>query len=105
MTDAGLKKIREAKASGEWKNAILREDVEKIPVELERALRRKKGALARYRALPDSRKKRFLWWFHSAKSDAARKQRVGKIVDELSGKAADTHGSPTVMSNGKERES
>jgi len=83
MTDAGKLKITEAKENGEWEAAIRREQVDIIPQELEHALRKKDGALALYRALPDSRKKYYIYWLQRAKREETKQRRVQKIVDEV----------------------
>ena len=46
MIEAGLAKVREAKASGEWHAATLREDTTNIPEDLRQAL--KANSLARH---------------------------------------------------------
>jgi uncharacterized protein YdeI (YjbR/CyaY-like superfamily) len=82
MTEAGLAKISEAKENGQWEAARRREQVEIIPPDLEKALRRRKGAIAAYRALPASRKKQYIYWLQSAKRPATRRRRIEKIVEE-----------------------
>ncbi len=83
MTAAGKLKIAEAKENGEWEAAIRREQVSIIPEELERALRKQEGALSAYRALPDSRKKQYLYWLQKAKQEETKHRRIQKIVDEV----------------------
>jgi uncharacterized protein YdeI (YjbR/CyaY-like superfamily) len=83
MTDAGLLKINQAKENGEWQAAIRREQVDIIPEELENELRKKKGALSAYRALPDSRKKQYIYWMQSAKREETKQRRIQKIVNEV----------------------
>jgi uncharacterized protein YdeI (YjbR/CyaY-like superfamily) len=83
MTEAGLEKIAEAKENGQWEAAVRREQVEIIPPDLAKALRRRKGAIAAYRALPISRKKQFIYWLQSAKRPATRWRRIEKIVEEV----------------------
>ena len=83
MTDAGKEKIAQAKENGEWEAAIRREQVEKIPKDLEKALRKEKGALSGYRALPDSRKKLFIYWLQSAKRESTKGKRIQKIIEEV----------------------
>lgn len=85
MTEAGLVKIAAAKERGQWQAALRREQVEIIPPDLEKALRRKKGALAAYRALPASRKKQYIYWLQSAKRPATLARRIAKIVEEVAG--------------------
>jgi uncharacterized protein YdeI (YjbR/CyaY-like superfamily) len=83
MTPAGQSKIDEAKHNGEWAAAIRREQVDRIPEDLENELQRKNGALSAYRALPDSRKKQYLYWLQSAKREDTRKRRVQRIIAEI----------------------
>jgi uncharacterized protein YdeI (YjbR/CyaY-like superfamily) len=82
MTQAGLEKVKEARRNGQWRAAIAREQTDLIPVELEKALRRRKGALAGYRGLADSRKKQLLHWFLTARTEATRQRRLEAILRE-----------------------
>ncbi len=50
--------------------------------ELEKALRRRKGALAGYRGLADSRKKQLLHGFLTARGEATRQRRLEAILRE-----------------------
>jgi uncharacterized protein YdeI (YjbR/CyaY-like superfamily) len=83
MTEAGMSKVNEAKENGQWEAAIRREQVDIIPEELESELRKKEGAISAYRALPDSHKKRYIFWLQSAKREETRQRRVQKILDEV----------------------
>jgi uncharacterized protein YdeI (YjbR/CyaY-like superfamily) len=83
MTEAGLSAIRDAKEGGQWQAALDRERTEEIPAELEAALRREKGALAAYRALPDSLKKRYVYWIQQAKRERTRFNRAAKVVKQV----------------------
>jgi len=85
MTAAGMQKVAEAQENGEWAAAIRRERVDVIPEELESALRKRAGALSAYRALPSSRKKRYIYWLQSAKRDKTKERRIQRIVDEVLG--------------------
>lgn len=85
MTEAGLEKIAEAKENGQWDAAIRREQVDIIPPDLEEALHRREGAIEAYRALPASRKKRYIYWLQSAKRPATKRRRVERIVEEVVG--------------------
>ena len=85
MTPAGRRAIEEAKRGGAWETAVRREETATIPDELARALRRRKGAIAGYRALPDSRKKQLLHWLFTAKRDETRASRIAAIVSESLG--------------------
>jgi uncharacterized protein YdeI (YjbR/CyaY-like superfamily) len=83
MTAAGEQKIAEAKENGKWEAAIRREQVDEIPQELENALHKAANALSAYRALPDSRKKQYIYWLQSAKREETKQKRIQKIVKEV----------------------
>ena len=85
MTEAGLASVADARRSGQWDIAIARERTEEIPPDLARALRRRKGATAAYRALADSRKKQLLHWLFTAKRAETRQKRIAAIVSEVLG--------------------
>ena len=85
MRPAGEQKVIEAKENGQWEAAIRRERVDIIPKDLEAELRKDAGALAAYRALPDSRKKQYIYWLQSAKQEQTRRRRVQKILDQILG--------------------
>jgi uncharacterized protein YdeI (YjbR/CyaY-like superfamily) len=84
MTQAGWEKIADARQSGQWDAAIKREQTDVIPPDLAKALRRKKGAIAAYRSLTDSRKKQLLHWLFTAKRPETRQRRIEAIVREVS---------------------
>jgi uncharacterized protein YdeI (YjbR/CyaY-like superfamily) len=83
MTDAGLRKVAEACQSGQWEAAKRREQVDRIPPDLEKALRRRKGASARYRDRPASRRKQLLHWLMTSKTPQTRQKRIEAIVEEV----------------------
>jgi uncharacterized protein YdeI (YjbR/CyaY-like superfamily) len=83
MTEAGQQKIEEDKASGAWDATIRREQVDLIPEELEIALRKIDGALARYQDLPNSRKKQYIYWLQTSKKDETKERRIQKIMEEI----------------------
>jgi uncharacterized protein YdeI (YjbR/CyaY-like superfamily) len=85
MTKAGLEAVEEGKRSGQWQAALDRERTDQIPYELEVALRRRKGAIAAYRKLPDSQKKRYIYWVQSAKRDQTKKKRIEEIIRNVMG--------------------
>jgi uncharacterized protein YdeI (YjbR/CyaY-like superfamily) len=86
MTAAGLSRIEEAKATGEWDAARLRENTDAIPYNLKKALNRQKGAVAAFRTLPESRKKQLLHWLSTAKRRQTQEKRIRAIVDEVLGR-------------------
>ena len=79
MTQAGLIKIQQAKESGEWHNATLREMLE-IPPDLEKALAADKEALRKFKRSTPSRRKQLIWWVTSAKRKETRQRRINEIV-------------------------
>lgn len=83
MTDAGLARVTEAQQNGQWEAGIKSEQTNQIPADLEKALRRSRGALSRYNSLPHSRKKQLLRGLFTAKSEATRQRRIAAIVQEV----------------------
>ncbi len=80
MTEAGLAKIKEAKASGEWRAAALREDTTNIPGDLRQALKANSQARRNFEGLAPSHKKQYIYWITSAKTDATRRKRIQETV-------------------------
>jgi uncharacterized protein YdeI (YjbR/CyaY-like superfamily) len=83
MTQAGLQKVAEARANGQWKAASEREDISRIPPDLMRALRARAGALPAFRKLSPSMRKQVLYWMASAKRPATRHKRGNAIVRQV----------------------
>ena len=54
-----------------------------LPPDLEKALKRRKGALAAFRALPQSRRYGYIDWVTKAKREETRTRRIGRVVDGL----------------------
>jgi uncharacterized protein YdeI (YjbR/CyaY-like superfamily) len=80
MTAAGLDKIAAAKANGEWDAATARENIDAIPTDLARELKRNR-AWAAFRAWPASRRKQYLYWLNSAKTAETRQKRIQAIAE------------------------
>lgn len=83
MTEAGLAKVREAQASGEWDMALRREDTSVLPDELAGALAARPDIQAKFEALPRSQKKVFLNWINAAKTDPTRQRRIREMLEML----------------------
>lgn len=83
MMEAGLAKIAAAHEDGQWDAAIRIEQTDLIPPELEKALRKRKGALMGYRSLTHSRRRQILRWLLTAKGQATRQRRIEAIVQEV----------------------
>jgi uncharacterized protein YdeI (YjbR/CyaY-like superfamily) len=84
MREAGLARVADARKNGQWDAAIKCERTDVLPRALESALRRRKGAIAAYRGLSESRKKQLLHWVYVARRPDTRKKRIEAIVEEVS---------------------
>lgn len=82
MAPAGLSKVADAKRSGQWDAARARERTDRLPPDLQAALRRRKGASAGYRQLTESRKKQLLHLLATSKRPETRRRRIAAIVTE-----------------------
>lgn len=82
MTRAGQAVIDAAKADGSWSQA---DDVDAlvVPADLDAALAAEPRARDGYEALPDSQKRQYLWWLHTAKKEATRSARIDELVRRL----------------------
>jgi len=80
MTEAGLAKIRDAKANGEWRAARLRENVTNLPDDLAQALKTNRPAWHNFERLAPSHKKQFIYWITSAKTDVTRRKRIHETI-------------------------
>jgi uncharacterized protein YdeI (YjbR/CyaY-like superfamily) len=83
MTEAGLAKIKEAKANGQWDKAAQREDITLVPAELTAALARNEQARRNFDKLAPSCRKRFIYWISMAKRQETRDKRVAESVGLL----------------------
>lgn len=79
MTQAGYKSIEVAKENGSW---TLLDEVEdlKIPKDLEKAFKTKKGSKAFFLSLSKSVRKAILQWLTLAKRPETRQKRITEIV-------------------------
>jgi uncharacterized protein YdeI (YjbR/CyaY-like superfamily) len=80
MTEAGLEKIREAKENGEWDKASEREDTSILPPELDEALQSDAMTRSRWDQLAPSRKKQYIYWITTARTQETRQRRVRETV-------------------------
>jgi uncharacterized protein YdeI (YjbR/CyaY-like superfamily) len=83
MTPAGRAAIDRAQSDGSWSQTD-EIDALIVPADLAAALAGDRQARAAYEALPDSAKKQYLWWVHSAKRAETRANRVAETVRRLS---------------------
>jgi uncharacterized protein YdeI (YjbR/CyaY-like superfamily) len=80
MTEAGLAKVREARANGEWMAAGRSVEVSRIPRDLASALSRA-GAHAAFADWPPSHRKTLLHWVTDAKRPETRERRIARVVE------------------------
>lgn len=85
MTEAGLAKVREAKANGQWDKAAEREDTSLVPAELAEALKKDRRARLNFEKLAPSYRRQFIYWVAGAKRDETRRKRVAQVVKLLRG--------------------
>ncbi len=79
MTEAGQGVIDTAKVDGSWSQTD-EVDALIIPPDLERAFDANPAAAVAFASLPDSLKRRYLWWIHEAKRTDTRDRRVAETV-------------------------
>ncbi len=82
MTIAGLAKIEEAKKSGWWTGAYSNRFEDKIPIELERALKREQSAWENFQRFANSYKNMYIGWVTSAKTNKTRLKRIETVVKQ-----------------------
>jgi uncharacterized protein YdeI (YjbR/CyaY-like superfamily) len=83
MTEAGLAKIQEAKANGQWEKAAVREDVRVVPRELMAALAQNAQARENFEKLAPSYRRQFIYWINDAKRDETRRKRIEATIKLL----------------------
>jgi uncharacterized protein YdeI (YjbR/CyaY-like superfamily) len=96
MTAAGMEKVVEAKANGEWDAATARENIDDLSGDLTEVLK-KQAAWDNFAAWPVARKKMYLYWLNSAKKPETRRKRI-KEIGKL---AADNFTGGVVMDKAK----
>ena len=79
MTEAGLARIDEAKASGAW-TALDAVEALVVPPDLQSALAANPTAEAHFRAFSPSARKAYLYWLNGAKRPETRATRLREIV-------------------------
>lgn len=80
MTEAGLVKVREAKASGRWAEAARKRGVTPVPSELGEALERENDARQNFETLAPSYRRQFVEWVAAAKREETRRRRVAESI-------------------------
>jgi uncharacterized protein YdeI (YjbR/CyaY-like superfamily) len=80
MTEAGLKKIEEAKKSGAWQKAYSSNSNNKIPDDLISSLNKVPGAYDAFCRFPPSHQRMYIHWLNDAKKEETRLRRIEKII-------------------------
>jgi uncharacterized protein YdeI (YjbR/CyaY-like superfamily) len=83
MTEAGLARIKEAKANGQWEKAAVRADVTVVPPELTAALAGNARARESFEKLAPSYRKQFIYWISAAKREETREKRIKTTIKLL----------------------
>lgn len=81
MAEAGLEKIKEAKADGRWGKVKFRESPVRLPVELRDALKEAGPARKNFDNFPTYYQKLMIGWIMSAKTIATRERRIKEAVE------------------------
>ena len=80
MTGAGLAKIEQAKANGEWYRELSDDKGPIVPPDLTEALKANKKAKKNFESFPPSLKQQFTYWISSAKRPETRTKRIQETV-------------------------
>ncbi|MFH1101994.1 MAG: YdeI/OmpD-associated family protein [Methanobacteriota archaeon] len=80
MTDAGTKKIEEAKRHGLWDTAYTNKKKERLPSDLKTVLMKNQQAWKNFQAFANSYRNMYIGWVQNAKTDTTRKRRIREVV-------------------------
>jgi uncharacterized protein YdeI (YjbR/CyaY-like superfamily) len=83
MTGYGLKKVNEAKQSGQWDKKDRPQISLDMPPELEKALKKNKKAGDFFKGLTPSYKKQFIGWIKIAKQKETKEKRLKETIEML----------------------
>ena len=84
MTEAGLKKIEEAKKNGMWETAYTNKKRDKIPDDLESALFEDRLAWKNFHGFANSYRNMYIGWVINAKTEVTRRKRIAEVVKRAS---------------------
>jgi uncharacterized protein YdeI (YjbR/CyaY-like superfamily) len=80
MTEAGLKKISEAKSNGRWDSAYTSRKTPSLPEDLKEALEKDAKARDNFHCLSNSHQMQYLFWLEGARRKETRENRIEEIV-------------------------
>lgn len=81
MTDAGMKKVEEAKKRGFWDKAYGSKVTQPMPDDLKKALKAATSAWKNFSAFAPSYQRMYIAWVNYVKKHDARKRRIARVVD------------------------
>jgi len=81
MTDAGMRKIKEARKNGQWEHAYTTKKEVEMPTDLLTALESNPVSFEFYKGLTRSYQNMYIHWVNSAKRSATRMNRIRKVVE------------------------
>jgi len=82
MTSVGLAKIEAARKSGWWDKAYTNKIKDEMPVDLEEALMKEKGAWENFQRFANSYRNMYIGWVNDAKTNETRQKRIQKVVEQ-----------------------
>ena len=83
MTEAGLARMREAKANGRWAQAAQKRRVTSVPLALAEALEQEGEARRNFEKLAPSYRRQFVEWVAAARREETRRRRVAESIHLL----------------------
>jgi uncharacterized protein YdeI (YjbR/CyaY-like superfamily) len=80
MTEAGMKKIEEAKTNGMWEKAYSTEKKPAIPADLISSLKSVHHTWEAFSSFAHSHQNMYIHWVNDAKKEKTRKRRIKKVI-------------------------
>jgi uncharacterized protein YdeI (YjbR/CyaY-like superfamily) len=81
MAPAGMSKIKEARGNGLWDAANTNRRSDKMPADLEAALKHDEDAWSNFHGFANSYRNTYIGWINDAKTEATRKRRIARVVE------------------------
>ncbi len=82
MTAHGLAKVKAAKRTGEWDNAIAPSTPPRMPSDLRDALTKDAAAWKNFKAFARSYRTAYIYWVRAAKREETRRKRIAIVVEK-----------------------
>jgi uncharacterized protein YdeI (YjbR/CyaY-like superfamily) len=80
MTPSGMARISEARKNGIWYAAYTSRKSEKMPADLEAALKQDDEAWSNFQGFANSYRNTYIGWINDAKTEETRKRRIASVV-------------------------